>query len=120
MRTETFIKLAAPAAIAATTTGTAVEISDLTGNGYAVLNSAATGGAGMTSDVKIQHSDDGSTNWTDSGFAFDQVTNAAASYQAKFISLDQFKKFVRVVNTLAGTTPTVVYAVELVGTKMSQ
>jgi hypothetical protein len=115
MRTATFKNLAAPAAVTATTTGSAVDVSDLTGNGYAVLNSNAMGGTTPTSNVKLQHSDDGSTNWVDTGFAFDQVVNAA-SYQAKYINFDGFKKFVRAVNTVTGTTPTQTYSVELVGT----
>lgn len=117
MRTALFKNIAAPAAVTATATGAAVDISSFTGNGFAVLNSTAMGGtATPTSNVKLQHSDDGSTNWTDSGFAFDQV-DAAASYQAKYISLDQFKKFVRAVNTVTGTTPTQTYSVEMVGSQ---
>lgn len=119
MRVETFIPLATAAAITATATGTAVDLSQFTGNGYAVLNSSATGGAGMTSNVKLQDSDDNVT-FADTAFAFDQVANAAASFQAKFIAFDQFRKYVRAVNTLGGTSPTVTYGVHLVGTKASQ
>lgn len=117
MKTASIIALRAAAAISATENAAAINIGDFTGNGYLVLNASATGGAGQTADVKLQHSDDGSTNWTDSGFAFAQVTNAAASFQTQYVSLDQFKKFVRVVNTLDGTSPTVTYAVALVGNK---
>jgi hypothetical protein len=115
MRPVSILTLRAAAAITATDTGAAVDVSKFTGNGYVLLNSSAAGAAGNTSDVKLQHSDDGSTNWTDSGIVFAQVTNAAASHQAQYISLDQFKKFVRVVNTLAGTTPTVTAGVEMIG-----
>ena len=115
MRPTSMIALRASAALTATDNGAAVDVSKFTGNGYVVLNSSATGGAGQTSDVKIQHSDDGATNWTDTGVAFAQVTNAAASFQALYVPLDQFKKFVRVVNTLAGTTPTVTAGVTMIG-----
>lgn len=117
MKTASIIALRAAAAITANENGAAVNVADFNGNGYLVLNSSATGGAGQTSDVKLQHSDDGSTNWTDAGVAFAQVTNAGASFQSLYVSLDQFKKFVRVVNTLGGTSPTVTYAVTLVGNK---
>ena len=117
MKTASIIALRVAAAITASENGAAVNVGDFTGNGYLVLNSSATGGAGQTADVKIQHSDDGTTNWTDSGVAFTQVTNAGASLQAQYVSLDQFKKFVRVVSTLGGTSPTVTYSVSLVGNK---
>ncbi|CAG2144443.1 hypothetical protein LMG31506_03006 [Cupriavidus yeoncheonensis] len=117
MRPTNLIALSVAAALSATNNGVAVDVSGFTGNGYVVLNSSATGGAGQTSDVKLQHSDDGVSGWADTGVAFDQVTNAAASYQAKYVSLDQFKKYVRVVNTLGGSTPTVTASVSLVGDK---
>jgi hypothetical protein len=109
--------LSVAAAISATTTGSAVDISDYTGNGLLILDSSATDGAGETSDVKITHCDTSNGTFVDSGFAFDQVTNAAASFQQKFVSLDQFKKYVKVVNTLAGTSPTVTYSVQVIGEK---
>lgn len=109
------IALRVAAALTATDNGPAVDVSKFTGNGYAVLNSSPTGAADNTSNVKLQHSDDGATNWTDTGVAFAQVTNAATSFQALFVPLDQFKKYVRVVNTLAGTTPTVTASVSMVG-----
>lgn len=112
--------LRAAATISATENGAAVDVSDFTGNGHLLLNSSATGGAGQTADFKIQHSDDGTNNWADAGVAFTQVTNAAASYQDLFVSLDQFKKFIRVVATLAGSTPTVTYGLSVVGLKMQK
>ena len=117
MRPLTIVSLRAAAAITATDNGPAVDVSAFTGNGYLVLNSSATGAAGQTSAVKLQHSVDGATNWTDTGVAFDNVTNAAASHQVQLVSFDQFNKFVRVVNTLAGTTPTVTASVEAIGIK---
>lgn len=115
MRPISSLSLRNPAAISATDTGPAVDVSKFTGNGYIILTSSATGGAGQTSDVKLQHSDDGSTNWADTGVSFAQVTNAAASFQPLYVSLDQFKKYVRVVNTLAGSSPTVTASVVVVG-----
>lgn len=104
------------ASISASENGAAVEISYFTGNAQITLNSAAMGGTGPTSNVKIQHSDDGSTGWTDTGDAFNQV-GAVASFQTLFVSLDAYKKYIRVVNTLGGTSPTQVYGVSLHGVK---
>ena len=111
------MNLAASARLTATGNGAAVNIQALTGAAILVLNASATEGAGMTLDTKIQHSDDGSTNWTDSGVAFAQVTNAAASFQQLTVSADQFKKFVRVVDTLAGSSPAVTRSVSIIGKK---
>jgi hypothetical protein len=117
MKKVTVLALAAAAAITETTTGSAIDVSDFTGNGLLVLNSSATGGADETSDVKITHCDTSNGTFVDSGVAFEQVTNAAASLQQLYVSLDQFKKYVKVVNTLDGTTPAVTYGVEMIGEK---
>ncbi len=114
MRPVSIIALKVAAAIAATDTGAAVDVSDFTGNVQFVLNSSACGEADNTANVKLQHSDDGAA-WTDAGLAFAPVTNAAPSLQTIYASVDTLKKFARVVNTLAGTTPTVSYGVTLVG-----
>lgn len=110
--------LAPSKAITATDTGAAVDVSEFTGNVLLLLNSSAGTGTTPTSTVKLQHSDDGSTNWTDTGFAFDAQA-AAASAQAKLYSADRFKKFVRAVNTLGGTTPGYSFGVTMVGTRQN-
>ena len=114
MRPTNIIVLQEAKAITATNTGASVDLSDATGNGYLVLNSSYTGGSDQTANVKIQHSADGTT-WTDSGVAFSQVTNAANKYQALYMNVDGFKKYVRVVDTLAGTSPTHTFGVLWVG-----
>lgn len=109
--------LGVAAAMTATTNGPAVDVSRFTGLAKVVLNSSAMGAAATTSNTKLQHSADGATNWADvpSG-VFAQVTNAAASLQEVTLNTDSLRKFVRVVDTLAGTTPTVTRSVSLVGT----
>ena len=111
------ISLAAAARLSATTTSNAVDVSDFTGDAFLVLNSSATEGAGQTSDVKITHCDTAGGTYVDAGIAFTQVTNAAASFQTQKFSVDGLKKFVKVVTTLAGTTPFVTRSVELVANK---
>lgn len=113
----TSICLKPAAAISATDTGDAIDVSDFTGNALLVLNSSATGGAGQTSNVKLTHCDTAAGVFSDAGIAFDQVANAAASFQSKVISSDGLKKFVKVVNTLAGAGAAVTAGVQLIGKK---
>lgn len=118
-RTQT-LALRAAARITATNTGTAVDVSDFQGLCKVLLNSSATEGAGQTADVKLQHSDTSGGTYTDvPRGTFTQVTNTAASHQDILLNADDLKKFVRVVNTLGGTTPAVTYGVTLVGVKQS-
>lgn len=108
------IPLAPAARLSATGNVAAVDIKNVSGHALLILNSSATEAAATTSTTKIQHSADGATGWTDSGVTFAQVTNAAASQQAIEIDMDQFKRFVRVVDTLAGATPFVTRSVQLI------
>ena len=117
MNTALPISLRAAATITASENGVGVMLPDFTGNGYLMLNSSALNTAGNTSNVKLQHSNDnGATDaWADTGVVFGQVDNTGASFQSQYLSLDQFKRYVRVVNTLAGTTPSVTYSVGMIG-----
>lgn len=102
--------LAPAATVTATGNGSSFDLLNFDGHCQIVLTASATGGAGQTLDVKIQHSANG-TDWTDSGIAFAQVTNAAASVQTLYATIEQFHRYIRVVDTMAGTTPTVARAV---------
>lgn len=115
MSKQAIRNLATAAVVTATTNSTGVDISDMVGNATILMNSSATGGAGQTSDVKIQHSDTLNGTYTDTGVAFAQVTNAGASYQLLPVSVDQFKRFIRVVTTMGGGSPTVTRAVSIIG-----
>ena len=112
----TILALAAATSISSTTTSTGVDVSDFTGNGKLMLDAAALTGTTPTLDVKIQHSDTLGGTYTDTGVAFTQVAGVASNQQQD-VSLDQFKKFVRVVSTLGGTTPVSVRGVYLIGNK---
>lgn len=107
--------LAVAKRITATDTSTAVDLSNFTGMAKVTLNSSATEGATMTSDVKLVHCDTIGGTYTDTGIAFTQVTNAAASFQILMRNIDGLKQFVKVVNTLGGTSPAVTYSVQIVG-----
>lgn len=72
-----------------------------------LLSIGAASGTTPTLDVKIQHSDDNST-WTDlTGGAFAQKT--AASFAE--INIKNFKRYIRAVHTVGGTTPSFTAAV---------
>ena len=111
------VALARAAAPTATATSAAVDVSDYTGNAKLVLD-AAQPAAGQTLDVKLTHSDTSGGTYTDTGFAFTQVTNGGgASYQVQDISVDGLKKFVKVVSTIAGGSTAHPHQVTLVGNK---
>lgn len=115
MRGMTITALAAVLAVTATGNGTAVNVGDYHGIALLHLNAGA-GNAGTTT-VKLQHSDDGSTGWEDvPGGAFAAV-GTTASAQTLMINSDRLRKFVRVVDTLAGGATAISRSVTLVGHK---
>lgn len=110
------IAAAASCAVGATN-GAAVNMRNFQGIGKFAQNSAATSGGGITSDTKLQHSDDGVNDWTDvAGGAFPQVTNAAARFDELMVNADNLKSYVRAVTTVTGAG-TVIRSVEFIGTK---
>ena len=115
LKAVSVVKLAASATVTATGNGSAVDLQGFDGDLKLVLNASATGGAGQTLDVKVQHSANGTTGWADTGVAFAQVTNAAAAFEVLSANAEQFHRYIRVVDTMAGTTPTVTRGVALVG-----
>lgn len=113
MRGVSVTALAIAASITATGNGAAVNIGDYQGLAQIVLNSGGTNAG--TNTVKLQHSDDGSTNWLDTGDTFTAVGTGGLQ-ESILVNADKFKKFVRVVDTMAGAT-SVVRSVALVGRK---
>jgi hypothetical protein len=110
--------LATAVALTATGNGVSVNVQDFHSFAKIVLNSSAVNAG--TSVTKLQHSDDGSTGWTDTGDTFAAVTTVAATgHQEILVNADKFKKFVRVVDTLAGGATAVVRSVQLVGSKQA-
>lgn len=107
------VSIAPAVAVTADGNGAAVDVTNYIGKALLHLDASATAGADNTLDVKLQHSADG-TSWADAGVAFAQVTNAAASLQTVEVDVDRFKKYVRAVDDVAGTTPSVVRSVVMV------
>lgn len=113
MRGLSAIALAPCASLSASGNGAAVDVRNFSGWCKLVLDASATSAAGVTLDVKVQHSADGATGWEDSGVVFDQVDDAEASHQVLPLNIDRFHGFVRIVDTVAGATPSVARAVLL-------
>lgn len=113
----TTIALAAAAAPTTTATSAAVDVSDFTGIAQLVLDASAAP-SGQTLAVKLQHCDTSGGSYVDAGFEFTSVTDAAASFQVRTISVDGLKKYVKVVRTIAGGSTAHPHAVHLVGNKV--
>lgn len=120
MRPINSLALLTPKAITATETGAGVDVSEFQGMCSVLLDSTAMGGSATpTGTVKLQHSDTQGGTYTDTGDVFAVVGAAGVSHQQLDVNADKFKKWVRVVNTLAGTSPTATFGVTLVGNKQS-
>lgn len=111
--------LAAAARRTSTLTGTGIDVLAYEGVALVVLNASAGTGTTPTLDVKLQHSDDNSTYVDVTGGTFTQVTDVAGSagVQVKKINVSDLKRYVRVIGTIAGTTPSFDFAVEFIGIK---
>ena len=110
----------APAAQRTTTlTGTGIDVLDYEGVALAVLNASAGTGTTPTLDAKLQHSDDDSTYADVTGGAFAQVTDVAgtAGVQVLKANVSDLKRYVRVVGTITGTTPSFDFGAEFIGIK---
>ncbi len=74
-------------------TATAVEVKNYAG--HALLHVARDGATGDLATV-IEHSDDGSTNWTNSGaIVLTGDPNLAGATARAEIDMDKFKRFIR-------------------------
>ena len=111
--------LAAAARRTSTLTGTGIDVLDYEGVALAVLNASEGTGTTPTLDVKLQHSDDDSTYADVTSGAFTQVTDVAgtAGVQILKVNVSDLKRYVRVIGTIAGTTPSFDFGVEFVGIK---
>ncbi len=111
------IEVVPPVRIAASANGSGIDIRDYVGDMKVILSSSAGGGTTPTLDVKLQDSADNSTFGDISGAAFTQVTDAADLTEAINIDADAVKRYVRVVETITGTSPTFDRAIVAVGVK---
>lgn len=113
----TGVELASAASRTSTLTGTGIDVLEYEGVGLVLLNASAGSGTSPTLDVKLQHSDDDSTYEDVTSGAFTQVTDVAETAGVKVMKLNvsDLKRYLRVVGTIAGTTPSFDFGVEFVG-----
>ena len=111
--------LAAAARRTSTLTGTGIDVLHYEGVALIVLNASAGTGTTPTLDVKLQHSDDNSTYADVTSGTFTQVTDVAgtAGIQVKQVNVSDLKRYLRVIGTIAGTTPSFDFGAEFVGIK---
>tara|TARA_B100001989_G_scaffold211172_1_gene160567 strand:+ start:984 stop:1367 length:384 start_codon:yes stop_codon:yes gene_type:complete len=107
----------ASASVTATATSGAIDLKEFDGDVLLVLNCAAGTGSSPTLDIKVQDSDESGGTYGDlSGATFTQVTDAA-SVQTLEVNKDECKRFIKVVQTVGGSSPVFVYGISLVGAK---
>lgn len=113
----TGVELAPAASRTSTLNGTGIDVLEYEGVALVLLNASAGTGTSPTLDVKLQHSDDDSTYEDVNSGAFSQVTDAAETAGVKVMKLNvsDLKRYLRVVGTIAGTTPSFEFGVEFVG-----
>ena len=113
----TGVELAPAASRTSTLTGTGIDVLEYEGVALVLLNASAGTGTSPTLDVKLQHSDDDSTYEDVTSGAFSQVTDAAETAGVKVMKLNvsDLKRYLRVIGTIAGTTPSFDFGVEFVG-----
>ena len=107
----------ATAAVTSTATSSAIDLLEFDGDILLVLDSAAGTGSSPTLDIKIQDSDASSGTYGDlSGATFTQVTGSA-SMQTLVISKDSAERYIKIVQTITGSTPSFTFSVNLIGVK---
>ena len=107
----------ASASATATATSSAIDLKEFDGDVILVLNCAAGTGSSPTLDIKVQDSDETGGTYGDlSGAAFTQVTTSA-SLQTLEVNKDECKRFIKIVQTVGGSSPVFVYGISLIATK---
>jgi hypothetical protein len=105
------------AARTATGNATGLDVQTMDGDLFVVLDSAAGTGTTPTLDIKLQSADTLGGTYSDiTGATFTQVTGTA-SQQAITISKDEARRFIRVVYTIGGSTPSFTFSVNAIGVK---
>ena len=107
----------ATAAVTSTATSSAIDLLEFDGDILLVLDSAAGTGSSPTLDIKIQDSDASSGTYGDlSGATFTQVTDSASMQVITFCK-DEAKRYVKIVQTIGGSTPSFTFSINGVALK---
>jgi len=105
----------APAARTSSDDGAIVDLNQFVGVIAAFQHIGAVSGTNPVCASKLQHSDDGET-FADSGFVFTNVT-ASDNQQTLAIDRRKIKRYVMVVWTITGTSPSFTGAATIIGMK---
>ena len=107
----------ATAAVTSTATSSAIDLLEYDGDVFLILDSAAGGGSSPTLDIKLTECATTGGTYTDlSGATFTQVTGSA-SMQTLAINKDSSKRFIKIVQTIGGSSPTFTFSINLIGVK---
>ena len=107
----------ATGAVTSTATSSAIDLLEYDGDVLLVLDCAAGTGTSPTLDVKITNSDASSGTYTDlSGAAFTQVVDAA-SMQTLVINKDSAERYIKIGQTITGSSPSFTFSINLIGVK---
>ena len=107
----------ATAAVTSTATSSSIDLLEYDGDVMLILDSAAGGGSSPTLDIKLTECATTGGTYTDlSGATFTQVTGSA-SMQTLAINKDESKRFIKIVQTIGGSSPTFTFSINLIGVK---
>ena len=107
----------ATGAVTSTATSSAIDLLEYDGDVLLVLDCAAGTGTSPTLDVKITNSVASSGTYTDlSGATFTQVVDAA-SMQTLVINKDSAERYIKIVQTITGSSPSFTFSINLIGVK---
>lgn len=110
-------ELLIPATRTSSANGTGIDCSEYEGSVLAMVHSAAGTGTTPTLDVKLQDSDAVGGTYADiPGAVFTQIDDTAGgSIQGIQVDASGAKAFIRAVATIAGTTPSFIVGVSVLG-----
>ena len=113
----TVFSVVATAAVTSTATSSAIDLKEYDGDVSLILTSAAGTGSSPTLDVKVTDSATSSGTYTDlSGATFTQVTGSV-SMQVITFSKDECKRFIKIVQTVGGSTPSFTFSINGIALK---
>ncbi len=105
------------AAVTSTATSSAIDLKDYDGDVTLILTSAAGTGSSPTLDVKVQDSDASSGTYGDlTGASFTQVTGSVSMQVITFCK-DEAKRYIKLVQTIGGSTPSFTYSINAIALK---
>ena len=107
----------ATAAVTSTATSAAIDLKEYDGDVSLILTSAAGTGSSPTLDVKVQDSDASGGTYGDlSGATFTQVTGSVSMQVITFCK-DEAKRYIKIVQTIGGSTPSFTFNINGVALK---